>query len=227
MRFRHDRARYELRGFGVLREGQKAYDVLGNLEMRLRIIVSESKTWRWLECIGFAVLGFAILMSIAGIVLTGTRHQASRHTSSAVPAGNPQHHEASLPAAPPAEPAVAVREQDTKVSVATTRVVQSVLALPRGTGEPRPGFSETGRGIRLRGKGSVVAVAVAEVDAAELLQHPDRLVDLIRSGSLFSVPNDTEVEIVETHTGLTEIHVLDGAFQGRDGWVRADQVVRK
>jgi hypothetical protein len=72
-----------------------------------------------------------------------------------------------------------------------------------------------------------VAVAVAEVDAAELLQHPDRLVDLIRSGSLFSVPNDTEVEIVETHTGLTEIHVLDGAFQGRDGWVRADQVVRK
>ena len=227
MRFRHDRARYQLRGFGVLREGQKAYDVLGNLEMRLRIIVAESKTWRWLECIAFAVLGFAILMSIAGIVLTGTRHQASRHTSSAVPAGNPQHHEASLPAAPPAG-ACSCGPGARHQSVGRDHKGSAKCAGSSARhGRTSPGFSETGRGIRLRGKGSVVAVAVAEVDAAELLQHPDRLVDLIRSGSLFSVPNDTEVEIVETHTGLTEIHVLDGAFQGRDGWVRADQVVRK
>lgn len=70
-------------------------------------------------------------------------------------------------------------------------------------------------------------LVAAEADAAELLRHPDKLGDLIQSGSVFSVPNDTAVAIAETHAGLAQVHVLDGAFQGRDGWVRAAQVVRK
>lgn len=196
--------------------------------MRLRIVVAESKTWRWLEPVALVVLGLAILLSITGIVLTGTRHSASRRTESVVPAGNPPHQEGGLPATPPVEPAVTPPEQNAEASVATAKAVESVPTPPRGTGEPRPGVGEPEkRGIRLRGKGPVVVLAVTEADAAELLQHPDRLVELIQNGSLFSVPNDTTVGITETHAGLAQVQILDGAFQGRDGWVRANQVVGK
>jgi hypothetical protein len=212
---------------GALYEDQKAYDVLENLAMRLRIVVTESKTWRWAERIALAMLGLAILLSITGIVITGSRRPASRLTTSAVPAGNPPHHEASQPATSPPKHTVTAPEQNAEASVATARVVQSVPLPPRGAGEPRRGAGGPNRGIRLRGRGSVVILAVAEADAAELLRHPNRLGDLIQSGSVFSVPNGTAAAIAETHAGLAQVHVLDGAFQGRDGWVRADQVARK
>jgi hypothetical protein len=70
-----------------------------------------------------------------------------------------------------------------------------------------------------------VILGVAEADAAALIEHPDSLAALIQSGSVFTVPNETAVAISSRNDRLIQVHVLSGVFQGRDGWVRADQVV--
>jgi hypothetical protein len=192
--------------------------------MRLRIAIREPKKWRWLERVALAVLGLAIILSITAAVITGTRRPASRAVISPPPPGNPPRQAASVPpVSPPEQPATAAN-QNVKPPVPVASVKQDAPAKPRRAAEPP---AATGpHGFRLRGKG-VVILAVTEEDAAELVRRPERLGDLIQSGSLFSVPSETPVEIAGTHDALTQVHVLDGPFQGRDGWVRASQIARK
>ena len=195
--------------------------------MRLRIFVSESKSWRWLEGFALATAGIAILWTATGIVLTRTRHPLSRRAPASEAAAAPAQHEAPGPVVAPPEPAAKAPEQGTESVMATPKEVPSVPVPARARAAHRAEPDDSSRGIRLRGKGSMVIVAVAEADSEELRRHPDRLPDLIRSGALFSVPTNTVVEVAETHDGFRRVHVLEGAFQGRDGWVRADQVTQK
>ena len=195
--------------------------------MRLRIVSDQSKTWRWLEPTALIMLGLAAVLTIAGMVLTGARHS---NTRADVPVGNSQHQ--TSPPSPtavfPVEQTVTVPEHNPEVSVETTSVVRPLPTLPRDTDEPRPGAREPrNRGARLRDTVSVVVVAVTEADAAELRQYPRRIGELIQRGSVFGVPNSTPVTITEAHAGLAQVHVLAGAFLGRDGWVRDNQVARK
>ena len=199
-----DKARKE-----ILRHTQKkAYDVLKNPQMRLRIVVAESRMWRWLERVGLVVVGFAAFMSVAGI-LTTAKDPGVSHAVPEAPASIPVHPTESRPVEPVPVPAVRVPAPNTS------------------TVKTRPPEAEVKNGTWLRAKGSVVVVANSEAAASELLQHPEKLADLIQSGSLFSVPNDTPVEIVETRDGLSQVHILGPVFEGRGGWVRSDRVFGK
>jgi len=205
------------------------YDAIGNHEMRLRIITAESKAWRWLERFAIVILGGAILLSLAGIVLTRTRPSASRRPAPPPVAPAPLRHEAQPVATLPPEHLPVAPEKESKPS-ATRPQQLPPLRVPATAAEKavdRPKAGETRHGIRLRGKGPVVVLAATEADSEELIRHPELLADLIRSGSLFSVPTDTMVEIAGTHDGLSRVLVLEGAYQGRYGWVRAGQVTLK
>jgi hypothetical protein len=79
----------------------------------------------------------------------------------------------------------------------------------------------------LRSGGSVVVLAEAEVEAAELREDPGRLSELVESGLVFSAPNHTEVAIETRHDGLLKVRILDPAMLGKVGWVRADQVTAR
>jgi len=207
----------------------KAYDGLGKREMRLRIVVAESRAWRWLERIAVMSLGLAILITITGIVFTRTVRLASTRAKPAAPAGIPAPHVASVPAVPPAEQPVAVPAPSPKVPDETAKAAPEVAVPPQSAGERHREVSAPPKthGTWLRGRDPVVVVAATEADAAELRRHPNKLVDLIKSGSLFSVPNNSAVAVAVTDDGLVQVHVLDGASRGKDGWVPANRVVRQ
>ena len=82
-------------------------------------------------------------------------------------------------------------------------------------------------GHRLKGKGSLCILALTEEAASQLRQKRETLGELAGQGLLFSVPSRTAVEVQASDNGLVSVRILEGSYQGRTGWVRADQVAGK
>ena len=78
---------------------------------------------------------------------------------------------------------------------------------------------------RLVSKTSVAVLGLEASAVTELTEHPDRLGDLIQSGSLFTVPSGTPIQVLETENGVLRVEILQGSMAGREGWARGSQVM--
>jgi hypothetical protein len=88
-------------------------------------------------------------------------------------------------------------------------------------------ISESGHSLHLRGRGSVVVLALDAAAAFELQQHPSRLAKLVRDGSLFSVPTGTAITMQEKENGVIKVLIMEGVMVGREGWAPAGQALSK
>jgi hypothetical protein len=84
---------------------------------------------------------------------------------------------------------------------------------------------EVKNGFYLIGRGSVVVVAADEATALRLRRRPRNVSELIRQGSVFSVPTGTAVKILARNAGLDQVRILESAMAGRDGWIHPGQLV--
>lgn len=98
---------------------------------------------------------------------------------------------------------------------------------PQSRAEARLPISESGHSLHLRGRGSVVVLALDSAAALKLQQHPGRLSKLVRDGSLFSVPTGTAITMQEKKNGMVKVLIMEGAMTGREGWAPARQVLAK
>jgi hypothetical protein len=85
--------------------------------------------------------------------------------------------------------------------------------------------SESGHSLHLRGRGSVVVLALDAAAAFELQKHPDSLAQLVRNGSLFSVPGGTAITKQENKNGVIKVLIMEGTMAGREGWAPAGQAL--
>ena len=83
------------------------------------------------------------------------------------------------------------------------------------------------RGPHLQSQTPVAVVAVSEASALRLRRRSRSLGELIREGSVFSVPNGTAIAILERKNGLVRIRIMESALAGRDGWAQPSQVASK
>ena len=87
--------------------------------------------------------------------------------------------------------------------------------------------SESGHSLHLRGRGSVVVLALDAVAALELQKHPESLAQLVRNGSLFSVSGGTAITMQENKNGVIKVLIMEGTMAGREGWAPAGQALAK
>jgi hypothetical protein len=80
---------------------------------------------------------------------------------------------------------------------------------------------------RLRGDHSLVVLAVDQAAALRLGRGTQSLIELIRQGSVFSVPAGTAVSVLWLENGLIRVRILDGPMAGREGWAQPRQMVPK
>jgi len=78
-------------------------------------------------------------------------------------------------------------------------------------------------------RGSVVVIAADEATALRLRKprRSENLSELIRQGSVFSVPTGTAAKIVAQNVGLVQVRILDSAMAGRDGWIQPGQLASR
>jgi hypothetical protein len=72
-----------------------------------------------------------------------------------------------------------------------------------------------------------VVLALDAVAALELQKHPESLAQLVRNGSLFSVPDGTAITMQENKNGVIKVLIMEGAMAGREGWAPAGQALAK
>jgi hypothetical protein len=101
---------------------------------------------------------------------------------------------------------------------------------PASTTRPPLRDSHVSGGVKngsyLISRGSVVVIAADEATALRLRRRrrPENLSELIRQGSVFSVPTGTAAKILARNVGLVQVRILDTAMAGRDGWVQPGQL---
>jgi hypothetical protein len=198
--------------------------------MRLRIIGIPAGQRRVVERVAFGLLGLAVLLSVAGMVLKGIKRRSPPHFITVLRSGSPSRLEVPTPAANPARQPAGVPEADVHLSVVVTKdVMPETPPTPasKHTAKPSPKAGERENGFQLRSGGPLAVLAYAEAAAVELRKDPGRLAELVQGGLLFGVPNDTAVTIEERHDGLLKVRILDTAMQGKVGWVRVDQVIAR
>jgi hypothetical protein len=77
----------------------------------------------------------------------------------------------------------------------------------------------------LQGKKSVIVLAREAVAAMELSQHPGSLRELIRDGSLFTLPRGTTIELLQENRLVSKVLITEGSMVGQEGWVPTWQVL--
>lgn len=77
---------------------------------------------------------------------------------------------------------------------------------------------------RLVSRSSLAVLGLEASAVTDLSQHPGRLADLIQSGSLFTVPSGTPIQVLEAENGALKVEILQGSMAGREGWVQAWRV---
>jgi hypothetical protein len=173
--------------------------------VRVRIVGTSAGWGRFVQrtAIAFLVLG----LIVAGIgILTDLRRREIGQLPKAAPAN--------LPAIAPAPP----------LPAATPPVTPEPSAAPAPPVANAIAETAPKNGLRLRGMGAVVVLALAEETAVQLREQPDRLADLIRQGLLFTAPNQTPVEIEEARDGLVKVRLTGSGSPDRAGWLPAGQV---
>ena len=148
-----------------------------------------------------------------------------------LPSNGPVNSSPSLPVQEPGK-GVAPDPQTTKLVAKAT--VSTELTSPKGekTIEPDSTFaSATTRSnqvLRLEDKGAVVVLGREAVAALELSQHPERLSNLIRRGSLFTVPRGTAIKLLQGNRSgnrfVIRVRIMDGSSVGQEGWAQTWQV---
>lgn len=78
----------------------------------------------------------------------------------------------------------------------------------------------------LEGDGRVAVLARDVASGLEVSHHPGRLDELVRSGSLFTVPPGTAVRIRSRRKTVVRVSVLSGPMAGQQGWAQASQLSR-
>jgi hypothetical protein len=213
------------------------YHILGGpFSMRLRIIVGPSGQRRAIERVALGLLGLAILLSVGGMVVKAIKPKSPPHAISV--SGSPSVGEARRADAQPAGQTAGDSKADVRPPLAAPRnanpepqkgAAAETLSTPspQHTAKARPADGESNNGFQLRSGGSLAVLAYDEAAAAELREKPDVFSDLVQKGLLFTVPNHSAVAIEESHDGLLKIRILDGAAEGKVGWVRANQVTAR
>ena len=77
---------------------------------------------------------------------------------------------------------------------------------------------------RVESKSSIVILGLEAPAVFELSEHPGRLEELVQSGSLFTVPRGTAIQVREVENAAIKVLILKGSMAGREGWVQASQV---
>ncbi|HLK47335.1 MAG TPA: hypothetical protein VKT49_04320 [Bryobacteraceae bacterium] len=90
------------------------------------------------------------------------------------------------------------------------------------SGAPDP--SAPPQAWRLQGNSPFVILGLEAPVVRELSRDPDRLHDLIQTGSLFTVPRGTAIQVREVENGVIKIEIKEGSMAGREGWVQASQI---
>jgi hypothetical protein len=126
-----------------------------------------------------------------------------------------------------------IREPDVKVAVSKmedrlakgTPKPSKRRAKPSAGANLAPRKSETFKDdFRLRGSGRHAILAYDETVALQLRTKPGLMAELVQNGLLFSLPAHAAVAIIEQHDDLVRVQERSGEFEGKVGWVRADQI---
>jgi hypothetical protein len=202
------------------------YDVVDSDSMRLRIIGIPAGQRRVMELVAVGLLGLAILLSVAGIVLRSIHRGSPPHVNPR--SANPAHPRVLTPPANPSGQPPSVPETVHLPVETRDGVVEAVpVPLPKPDDKPTPPEAVLKDGFQLRSRGPVAVLAEEEEGAEELRKDPGRLGELVQSGRLFSAPNHTTVIIEVRHDNLVRVRILDPGMLDRVGWIRADQVTAR
>ena len=94
------------------------------------------------------------------------------------------------------------------------------------TAAPTPLIPASDSVAHLEGDGRVAVLARDVASGLEVSRHPGRLDELVRSGSLFTVPPGTAVRVRNRKKTVVRVSVLSGPMAGQQGWAQASQVSR-
>jgi lysophospholipase L1-like esterase len=125
----------------------------------------------------------------------------------------------------PARPDVSSPSSNTEAR-SHTEPVTPKPALEASTDTAGPDPSETQTLVRLRGKGPMIVLAQERFVAELLLEHPENFSQLVQSGLLFTVLNDTLADVAEIQGSWTKVVIAEGQMRGRSGWIAGRQVHR-
>lgn len=127
---------------------------------------------------------------------------------------------------------VAPHPQATKLVAYATPSRQPTSATGEKTTAPdsasRSAVPQSDQLSRLDGKGPVVVLGREASTALQLSQHPEKLSQLIQSGSLFTVPRGTMIKLLQGNRlgnrFVIKVRIMEGSKVGQEGWAQQSQV---
>lgn len=94
----------------------------------------------------------------------------------------------------------------------------------RNTAAPMPLIPGSDSVAHLEGDGRVAVLARDVASGLEVSHHPGRLEELIRNGSLFTVPPGTAVRVRNRKKTVVRVSIVSGPMAGQQGWAQASQL---
>lgn len=107
-------------------------------------------------------------------------------------------------------------------------VIWSVVPLPAVQAAPHapaPAPAATPSSAVLRpSPAKSIVLARDQASALDVLRHPANLGRLVQSGSLFTVPGGTAMEVRQKERDIVRVVILKGTMAGQEGWVAASRL---
>ena len=179
-----------------------------------------------------AVLCLGAMSLVAGLLYVANRPEDPKNLTT------PEKARSSLSAdTVKSSPSLPVEQRGTEgvLSPRATKLVgnRTVSTLPKSnTAKEATGSGSTSAAaplrsnqvLRLQGKKSVIVLGREAAVATELSQHPGSLRELIRNGSLFTVPRGTAIRLLQQNRLVSKVLITEGSMVGQEGWVPTWQV---